>query len=192
MNKIVNYFKGRNFWWWLSTVLLVLIIVLILSPGLRSTITSWMIQSRLKDPELSKIEKPLPSGLQEWKLLSIDNGKVIQFSDFSDDIVFVNVWATWCAPCIAEMEYLEQLYKKTSKDIHFMFVTFEKKERVEQFLQKKPLSIPIYVANQPEGYRITTLPTTFIVKNNNIILQERGAAKWDSSEAIQFLNDLIQ
>ena len=79
-------------------------------------------------PELKK-----PSS-REMKVTTIDfDSNVLQFSDLENNMftiqdfegknLFINYWATWCNPCLAEMPYMVELYEKykNEKDIIFLF-----------------------------------------------------------------------
>jgi len=46
----------------------------------------------------------------DFKLRSPMDGKEISLSDKRGQVVVVNFWATWCAPCMAEMPHLQQMY----------------------------------------------------------------------------------
>jgi thiol-disulfide isomerase/thioredoxin len=43
------------------------------------------------------------------------NGELIRLSDLKGEVVLVNVWATWCPPCVYEMPSMEKLYQKFRK-----------------------------------------------------------------------------
>ncbi len=44
------------------------------------------------------------------------NGEATQFSDFAGKVVVMNIWATWCTPCMAEMPSLAALQREFSED----------------------------------------------------------------------------
>lgn len=78
------------------------------------------------------INKPLP----DFKLQTLGN-ELKQNSDYNGKVTFVNLWFTSCAPCITEMPYLNYL-KDTYKDqVNFVAITFDSKDRVASFLNRK-------------------------------------------------------
>ena len=78
------------------------------------------------------INKPLP----DFKLQTLGN-KLKQNSDYAGKVTFVNLWFTSCGPCITEMPYLNYL-KDTYKDqVNFVAITFDSKDRVDSFLNRK-------------------------------------------------------
>lgn len=55
------------------------------------------------------------------------NGKKVTLSSLSGKYVLIDVWATWCGPCCAEIPYLAKLEKKMhGKNIHFMSLSVDK------------------------------------------------------------------
>ena len=70
-----------------------------------------------------------------WELLS-DVNTTLNFRDTDGKVFFINFWATWCPPCIAEMPSLQALYNDYNDKIVFLFVTSDEFEIVEKFKSK--------------------------------------------------------
>lgn len=108
--------------------------------------------------------------------------------------VFLNYWATWCAPCRAEMPSIERLHAKTRDlGVVFLLVSEEKAEPIAQFLRKTPLSVPVFRAagGRPPAYRSNAVPATFILSaDGRIAFRHVGAAKWDDESTLAFLRGL--
>jgi peroxiredoxin len=82
-------------------------------------------------------------------------------------VVLVNVWATWCAPCRAEMPELDQLYRE-QKDRGLMIfgLSDESVEVQKKYLQQVPITYPLLTlkGNVPSLYRdIARFPATFLI-----------------------------
>jgi thiol-disulfide isomerase/thioredoxin len=61
----------------------------------------------------------------DWTLVSL-SGEPVSFSTFRGRTVFMNVWATWCAPCVMEMPYIERLHRSLEgSQIAFVVVSQE-------------------------------------------------------------------
>src|SRR5690625_5392950 len=61
-------------------------------------------------------------------------------SEMQGDVIFVNIWASWCPPCIAEMPTIEMLYSelKNHENIQFLLLSMvEEQERAKQFMEKR-------------------------------------------------------
>lgn len=98
------------------------------------------------------------------KLYNVD-GELVQIDqDFKDQAVVINLWATWCPPCVREMPLLEQAVQDWP-DVVFLAVNQgEDVQQVRQFLDKQGLELPnvlldrnTAVGDAMESY---VLPTT--------------------------------
>lgn len=124
-------------------------------------------------------------------------GDVWSLSKHKGQVVFVNFWATWCAPCREEMPSMQRLYENTSKDKFEMLALFnnDKKTVVKDFVAKLGLSIPILSDEYNFAgtkYGLTGLPETFIVDKQGVIREKFiGPAQWDSPENIEMLTKYI-
>lgn len=129
------------------------------------------------------------------QLKSINGNENINFSDLKGKVVFVNFWATWCPPCIAEMQSLQELYDIYQDEVVFLFITNDNSEKTNAFLGKHNYTIPCY--NQktalPKEFEHRTIPTTFIVnKKGNIVVKENGAVNWNSEQVHGIVNQLLK
>ena len=50
-----------------------------------------------------------------WDLRTLNGTQINLENEYADKVIFINFWATWCPPCIAEMPAIEKLYQKLSK-----------------------------------------------------------------------------
>ena len=124
-------------------------------------------------------------------LISLD-GQKLQSVDLKNKVVFLNVWATWCAPCVAEMPGIHQLYQSVNKEeIAFVMVSVdENTEKLKRFIERKGYTFPVYL---PEGplptvYQTRSIPTTFVISpQGKIVFEEEGMANYDTEEFKQFL-----
>lgn len=125
------------------------------------------------------------------------DGKRVRLSDFRGQVVVINLWATWCAPCRVEMPSIENLYRRfRSEGLTVLAVSFDKgqDEAVRAFAKEKNLSFPILIDHDREvesKYQTLTIPSTFVVDKRGVIAARvDGAKNWESEEtfkAIEFL-----
>jgi len=107
----------------------------------------------------------------------------------------VSFWATWCAPCIAEMPSMERLYEDYKDKVTFLFVTHEDWNTVSNFYAKKGYDFPTYnqVTNSPKELGSSSIPTTFILsKEKKIAVKKIGAANWNATSIRELLDTLLQ
>ena len=128
-----------------------------------------------------------------WELVDMQNIPY-QFEKTKGKVVFVNFWATWCPPCIAELPSISRLYEEYKDEVEFVFVTNDKKEKVQRLLTKKGYDFPVYFENSrtPDLLLSKSIPTTYIIsKNGKIAVKEKGSAQWDSQTTKELLNSLL-
>ena len=110
----------------------------------------------------------------DYQLRDMD-GNSHRVSDYRGKWLVINFWATWCAPCIAEMPELEKFYQQNKARAQVWGVTFEDtdKARILDFVEKLGVSYPIlgYGQDPLTGFgHVTVLPTTFVIDRNGKFL----------------------
>jgi len=129
-----------------------------------------------------------------WSLKTLD-GKEISFSQFRGKPVFLNVWATWCGPCVEEMPEIEALAEAMKgRDVAFVLLSEESVDEVKEFVLAQGLTAPIYVANGklPEVFESEGIPATFIVDaQGKIVFRRVGAAAWNNDACLNYLRGLL-
>ena len=110
------------------------------------------------------------------KIDTID-GKTFDLASHRGQWVVVNFWATWCAPCIAEMPELSA-FIKARKDVDGIGLAFEDTERQEivDFLKANPVDYPIAqveVDNPPADFDVPRgLPTTYLIAPDGSVAKQ--------------------
>lgn len=130
----------------------------------------------------------------QWQLIDA-KGNPVSLEEFKGKIIFVNFWATWCPPCIAEMPSMQKLYADYQDKIVFLFVTTDSFERANAFLIKENLNLPIFqsVSNPPLEMESATIPATYLVdQQSNVIIAKTGTADWNSDSFRKKLDQLLK
>ena len=128
-----------------------------------------------------------------WNLTTLDH-KSVSFSKSEGKVVVVNLWATWCPPCVAEMPSMQALYESYGDRVDFYFVTSEANEKPLEFVQNNAYTFPVFkeVQSLPEVLRSRSIPATFVIsKNGTIVIDKKGAANWNSEKVHQILDGLL-
>ncbi|MFY0630795.1 MAG: TlpA family protein disulfide reductase [Flavobacteriaceae bacterium] len=128
-----------------------------------------------------------------WRL-SNNKNQAYNLNEAKGKVVFVNLWATWCPPCIAEMPSMQDLYNDYKDKVAFLFVSNESPTKVQSFLERKKYSLPSFLplSEMPEELYSRTIPATYIIdKNGTIVIDKKGAANWNASSVRSLLDRLI-
>ena len=128
-----------------------------------------------------------------WQLRS-DANTTLDFSDTKGEVVFLNFWATWCPPCVAEMPSIQKIYKDYSDKIVFLLVTTDDFGTIEKFKTKKGYNFEVYQAlnEVPDELKTYSIPRTFILnRKGEIIVNESGAVDWNSEKVREQLDQLL-
>ena len=158
--------------------------------------------------EVIEAPKLEPPSAQDMKVTTIDyDSNVLQFSDLENNIftiqdfkgknLFINYWATWCNPCLAEMPYMVELYEnyKDEEDIIFLYLSREKLEVIKNYIPKDESlqKLPIYkIITDDEFFATSGIPTTFIVNSDGEVkVKDLGSAFWNDESVFKFIDNLI-
>lgn len=130
----------------------------------------------------------------DWQLVNNDS-QPVDFASFRGKVVFLNFFATWCPPCIAETPGIQSLYEEI-KDDDIVFVILSRDDEFQKtlrFMEKKGWTLPVYGAASPVPAEFATsvLPTTYIIdKNGTIVSEHRGMADYNNDKVKDFLRSL--
>jgi thiol-disulfide isomerase/thioredoxin len=119
-------------------------------------------------------EKPTKT-LPGFKLADL-SGKTWTVQSLNGKVVLINLWATWCGPCNAELPQLQKLYEEAKNRSDLQILTFNIDEDlglVEPYLKEKGYTFPVvpaysYVANLLDGFAIP----------QNWVLNSKGNWEW--------------
>ncbi len=115
-------------------------------------------------------------------------------------MVLLNLWATWCAPCIKELPALDKLQQALNKN-NFMVLVLSLDQgglaEIVPFWSKLGLSnLDMYIdpsMNSGQILGARGLPTTILISKDGLeIARLEGPAEWDSEELIAHLSELAE
>lgn len=127
-----------------------------------------------------------------------ENGKTISLHSLQGKVVFINLWATWCPPCVREMPSIHALRNtfKDNNDLVFLMVDVDGNlEKSKKWMQRKKFDLPVHIpaSEIPRDLFRGSIPTTFIVdKNNTIVGRHVGGANYASKEIIDLMTELLK
>jgi thiol-disulfide isomerase/thioredoxin len=121
-------------------------------------------------------------------------GKKRSLKEFKDKVIFLNFWATWCPPCIAEMPTIDKLHEEMGDEVAFILLSFDDDfEKAKAFNKRKGYDLPIYApaSNLPAMFQSSALPTTYVIDaDGNMALTHKGMADYSDPKFKDFILDL--
>lgn len=194
--KIIDYLKD-----WIKTLVTVSVVLLFLKlTGLLSSV-SYVTQSAVLQTGLMNAgdEALVTSETFDYNFTIKDlDGNKFSFDQYKGKVVFINLWATWCGPCRAEMKSIQKLYDKIDHEqVQFVMLSIDKdvyRDKVISYVKDKRFTFPVYM---PSGYltsqlNVPSIPTTLVLsKDGKIVAKEVGMRDYDTSKFKKFLDQLV-
>jgi cytochrome c biogenesis protein CcmG, thiol:disulfide interchange protein DsbE len=144
--------------------------------------------------------EPLVVGKEAPDFVLTDlNEKTHRLSDFRGKVVFLNFWATWCAPCREEMPSMEVLYKNFEKDgLVMLAVSIDRvttTKDIPPFVKALNLTFPVLIdswGKTDKPYKRKGVPETFIIDQQGIIREiVIGPRDWTRIDNLKTLTTLL-
>ncbi len=115
----------------------------------------------------------------DFELQTVD-GNSVRLRDLRGQVVMINFWATWCAPCRQEMPALSQMYSDL-KDEGFVLLGInldQQSGKAREYLQQTPVTFPVLLDSQSTVanlYQNTAVPSSyFIDKRGELVHMHKG------------------
>ncbi|MEX0608064.1 MAG: TlpA disulfide reductase family protein [Balneolaceae bacterium] len=156
---------------------------------------SVLLVTGILQPDTELAEGAKKDAYFDMPMVSLD-GVNTSLSEFKGKTIFLNFWATWCPPCIAEMPNIQDLYEDISEDeeIQFVIVSLdESHQKARDFMERKGFTMPVYFLNgrKPGVYDSSVVPTTYVISpEGEIVMEHRGMAKYNTESFKAFLREL--
>lgn len=176
--------------------LAIFMLLMIFNPNFKAYVIQALMQVGFFQPDISRGRETNMETIQATHFSDI-RGQTINVADQKGKVVFLNFWATWCPPCIAEMPSINRLYLKykDNADVVFLIVDVDGKiAESKNFMVKRNFSLPLFVpaSNIPKNYFSGTLPTTVILdKTGSVAFRHIGMADYSSPEVSDLLDELV-
>ena len=127
--------------------------------------------------------------------LALD-GETMSLEDFDGQVILLNIWATWCEPCLEEMPSMQRLYDALDDDaFEILAVSIDApfgqsddfgREGGDLDLFAKELGLTFQILHDPSGeiqrtYQTTGVPETFLIGRDGLIYKKvAGGTHWDA------------
>jgi len=116
-------------------------------------------------------------------------GKKVALAEYRGKLVFLNFFATWCAPCRQEMPAMERLYR-SYRDKGLVLVAVNVRETAREipaFIRELKLTFPVLLDGDGAvayKYMVRGLPATYLIgRDGQMLWRAFGPRAWDGPEA---------
>ncbi len=146
-----------------------------------------------------RVSQPVPPSVQlserlEKIKMTDGKGRPLTLHDLAGKPVFLNFWATWCRPCVSEMQSVEEVYEQFKNDIVFLAVSNEDPDKIRSFQEANKFSFQF--AHLDIGYidaYIINLPTTLLIDPaGRLVSEEEGLRIWTQYNNLEKLKALAK
>lgn len=122
-------------------------------------------------------------------------GAPVSLKSFRGKTIFINLWATWCPPCIHEMPGINAMYNDIDHDrIEVVMISLDRDfQKAIQYKEKEGFDFEVYAPAQalPPMYNTRSIPTTYIIDaRGNLVFTHKGMADYNTEDFKEFLNSL--
>lgn len=176
-------------------IVLILTIIILTNRDAKSGFLRGLMATGLYQPNVEAYAHHHESFANIPDLLFRDSvGDTTSLSRLKPRTVFVNFWATWCPPCIAEMPAINKLYNQFKDDPTVVFIMVDVDNDIPKaraFMQKNHYDLPVYTAASliPDTLMDGTIPTTLVFgKDGSLKYKHSGIADYSNIHFADFLS----
>lgn len=139
---------------------------------------AWIFVTRPADGAVTggSIPSPRPGFSAPDVELEDTDGRRVRLSDLRGQVVVLNVWASWCPPCRAEMPALQDLHERRAGDgvvvLAVNSTVQDSEQAARDFAQAYGLTFPIGLDRDGQAtrlYQVRALPSTFFIDREGIV-----------------------
>ncbi len=188
-----KYRRKKTIWGITFDFIFTALVVAMVFPGSRKIVSSTVIRYSMFQPRETKELIYLKDSDYKWYLTDME-GVRHEFSEYKNQPVFVNFWATWCPPCIAEMPSIQRLYEEYGDRVAFVLASQEDWDTIKRFVKDKNYSFPVYVLSGgvPDVLASRSIPASFLISSHGkMLMKKQGAARWDGKSVKRVLDEIL-
>lgn len=183
-----------------TAILIAFTIAILFFPNFKALIIQGLMNVGLFQPAISanKISESNTPANRVSAIFVNAAGDQVDTKNLEGKVIFINFWATWCPPCIAEMPSINKLYLKYKDNKNIVFIIADADADLAastSFMKKREFGLPLYIPQTipPKEWFEGSLPTTIVLdKKGNIAYRHSGAANYNSSRFQGFIDDLLK
>ncbi len=139
---------------------------------------------------LTEDVRPIRPGSRapDFRAVNLATGDTVSLRDYAGEVILLNLWATWCAPCVVEMPSMQRLHEKLGpRGLKIVAVSVDTSESdfVTRWVEERGLTF--HVLHDQFGainkdYQATGWPESFVINRDGVIVKKFwGPAEWDDA-----------
>ena len=151
-----------------------------------------VLATGLFQPSLA-LDDPMPADFDlRWRDAE---GNLHSLAEYRGQTILINVWATWCPPCRAELPDMAALYQtEAGQSMKWIMLSQDEElsKAVDFFERKEYPWLPVQaVGSIPAAYQSQVVPTTFVISpQGEIVVRKEGMAQYNTRRFRQFIQEL--
>ncbi len=126
------------------------------------------------------------SDAPDFEAVDLASGDTLGLEIYRGEVVLLNIWATWCVPCEAEMPSIQRLHEELGPEglkVMAVSVDLGSSADVREWIDERGLTFQILHDQSgriQQTYQTTGVPETFVIDRYGVIVKKLiGAAEWD-------------
>ena len=154
----------------------------------------WLNKIFLFSPNIIEIAQREQIKDYDWKLKDA-KWNVFNFDKSKGNVVFINQWASWRVPSVAELQSIQNFYDAYKGKIDFYIITNEERAPAEVFIKKNKFTFPVtyLIIGEKMPINSNVVPSSYLIdKNGYIVIYEDTIADWDNKKVYTVVNELIE
>lgn len=162
--------------------------------GITAATNTALMQTGVHDVTLD--ESVVADFNYDFAIKQLD-GKTISMEELKGKVIFLNLWATWCGPCRAEMPGIQTLHDDvTNSDIAFVMLSLDRpgsEKKINSYIESNEFTFPVYTpaGPLPDQLQVPSIPTTFIINKDGKVVQKKiGMTNFNTSQFKKYLKEL--
>lgn len=179
----------------LNIIFVATIILLLVYPPAKAMFIRALMKVGFFQPDIRSDIAPMP--IPATISFRDSSGRAISLASLRGKVVFINFWATWCPPCLAELPSVNTLYREFRDNKNVVFLTVDTDSDLQKsilFITRHQYQLPVYMQASviPSNICGTTIPTTIVIdKLGQMVFHHEGAVDYTDAKFADFLKALV-
>ncbi len=133
----------------------------------------------------------------QFSLPQLNNGHIVELTDYRGKVIYLDFWASWCPPCRVSIPEIESMQKTLSnEDFEVLAINLDKdKHAARQFLKRFPVSYTVLSdinGKVAKDYALPGMPTSYVVsKNGEVTMVHKGFKSGDMAKISAHIKRLL-